>query len=182
MDVGRIFLKRGGDSVFFHGFKNREISFYPLDTKKKTVFATNLIGKYQISKFRGALAYCPIPSDAYGPDFFIVLNSAFYNRPSREVESRARFFYPIERFPAHWSGGIPARNEKQYRAEDKKLGLNTQSLLQISSGHYWSWDKYIMSGNHCKIGALWLYRWRVRGYSKFTKVWAPNTSKDFKKN
>jgi len=59
MSVGRIFC-RGGISGFFQGklrvflgeAKNGEIPFFPLETKKTTFFAKNLIGKCQISNSR----------------------------------------------------------------------------------------------------------------------------------
>jgi len=39
--------------------KSGEISFYPLQTKKTTVFAENLMKKCQISKSREGQAPCP---------------------------------------------------------------------------------------------------------------------------
>jgi len=57
MGVGRIF-QGGGNSgffqrqpkIFFRWPKSREISFFPLESKKTTFFAKNLIGKCKISK------------------------------------------------------------------------------------------------------------------------------------
>jgi len=58
MGVGRIFSRWGGDSGFFQWQpkkffrwpKSCEISFFPLETKKTTFFAKNLIGKCTILK------------------------------------------------------------------------------------------------------------------------------------
>jgi len=58
MDAGRIFSKGGNGffqtelkiilNNFPGGAKNGKISFYPLETKKTTLFAENLLGKFQI--------------------------------------------------------------------------------------------------------------------------------------
>ena len=54
-----------------------EILFYPLETKKTTLFAKSLIGKCQISKSRGAKALYP-RSDSHGDHMGLaVLHSVF---------------------------------------------------------------------------------------------------------
>jgi len=63
MGVGRIFSR--GDhqqifrqvtiKIFQRGAKSDEISFFPLETKKTTFFAKNIIKKYETSKSIGPL-------------------------------------------------------------------------------------------------------------------------------
>jgi len=55
----------GSINDFSEGAKSGEISIYPLETKKMTLFAKHLLGKCQISKSGGCSAPWP-PSDAHG--------------------------------------------------------------------------------------------------------------------
>jgi len=49
--------------IFTWGASSGEISFYPLETTITTLFATKLIGKYQISQSRGANhPWTPLPT------------------------------------------------------------------------------------------------------------------------
>ena len=47
--------------MFAGGAKSGKISFSPLETKKTTFFAKNMMGKCQIKKSLGALLYSPTP-------------------------------------------------------------------------------------------------------------------------
>ena len=78
--VGRIF-SRGAHLRFFTEVvkktfpgvdKSGEISIYPIESTKTTFFAKNLIGKFQISKFRRAKASCPfLPTTTHGTCFYV---------------------------------------------------------------------------------------------------------------